>query len=416
MQKKHRITFIPGQMIELYEKKGYTNNALIFPGSKGACTMPENRHLRFLLILFYFILGILGTYFIVQYLLKWLLPFVIAFAFAGILKKPTAFITRKLHLSRSLTSILLVIFVYGIVGTGVGLFISFLIGQFRAFSADLPNYLSALPEVLTALWEDLTALVQRLPESISEPILNSMESLITEAPLTTVNFGSLFGTVKTVAFSIPTILIFTIAMIISTFYVLKDFDRIMAFIAAQIPKRIRESTTRLKNHMVTTLGRWFRAMGIIILVTFTELTVGFLIIGLDYAVLLAVLVALIDALPVFGTGTVLIPWAIYLLLTGEISRGLYLAALYGIITIIRNIIEPRILGDHIGLNPLVMLICFYLGYMTLGLIGMFVLPVLLVCLDKLQEWGYIHLWHTPEPLPEEVVPVKKKRRSSEKKQ
>ncbi len=183
----------------------------------------------------------------------------------------------------------------------------------------------------------------------------------------------------------------------------------MAFIAAQIPGRVVESVTRLKNHMVTTLGRWFRAMGIIILITFTELTIGFLIIDLDYAVLVAALVALIDALPVFGTGTVLIPWAIYLLLMGEISRGLYIALLYGIITVIRNIIEPRILGDHIGLNPLVMLICFYLGYMTLGLIGMFVLPVTLVCLDKLQEWGYIRLWRTPEPLPVESIPQKKRR-------
>ncbi len=160
--------------------------------------------------------------------------------------------------------------------------------------------------------------------------------------------------------------------------------------------------------MVTTLGRWFRAMGIIILITFAELTVGFhhrprlrrpdrgacgahrRAAGLRHR-----------HRPH--------PWAVYLLLTGSYSRALYLLLLYGIITVIRNIIEPRILGDHIGLNPLVMLICFYLGFITLGLVGMFVLPVLLVCLDKLQEWGYIRLWREPEPLPAEDVPGKKRR-------
>lgn len=371
--------------------------------------MPENRHLRFLLILLYLVLGVLGAYLLFKYVLKWLLPFVIAFIVAALLKRPTLFLAKKLHLSRGFVSVFMVIFVYGVVGTGIGLLISFTIGQLRAFAADLPNYLSALPDVLNGLWTDFVELVQKLPETVSGPILSFIESAITDFSAPAMNVGSVFGTVKNVAFSIPTILIFTIAMLVSTFYLLKDFDRIMAFLAAQIPDRVVESVTRLKKHMVTTLGRWFRAMGIIILITFAELTVGFLIIDLDYAVLIAALVALIDALPVFGTGTVLIPWAVYLLLTGSYSRALYLLLLYGIITVIRNIIEPRILGDHIGLNPLVMLICFYLGFITLGLVGMFVLPVLLVCLDKLQEWGYIRLWREPEPLPAEDVPGIKRR-------
>ena len=369
--------------------------------------MPENRHLRFLLILLYVILGVAAAYLIIKYVLKWLLPFVIAWIIAALLKRPTTYLTKKLHLSRGLVSIFMVIFVYGVVGTGLGILISFLIGQLRSFAADLPNYLSSLPQVLNQLWADLISLVQKLPAVVSEPILNFIDSLVSGVSAPSMSVGSVFGTVKSVAFSIPAILIFTIAMVLSTFYLLKDFDRVMAFLAAQIPDRILESASRLKDHMLTTLGRWFRAMGIIILITFTELTIGFLILDFDYAVLLAALVALIDALPVFGTGTVLIPWAIYLLLTGEISRGLYMLLLYGIITVIRNIIEPRILGDHIGLNPLVMLICFYLGYVTLGLIGMFVLPVTLVCLDKLQEWGYIHLWRVPDPVPEEEPPTKK---------
>ena len=83
--------------------------------------MPENRHLRFLLILLYLVLGVLGAYLVFKYVLKWLLPFVIAFLIAALLKRPTAFLTKKLHLSRGFVSVLMVIFVYGVVGTGIGL-------------------------------------------------------------------------------------------------------------------------------------------------------------------------------------------------------------------------------------------------------------------------------------------------------
>lgn len=97
--------------------------------------MPENRHLRFLLVLLYIILGVLGAYIIFKYILKWLLPFVIAFIIAALLKRPVTFLTKKLRLSRGIVSLFMVIFVYGVVGTGLGLFISFIIGQLRAFAA-----------------------------------------------------------------------------------------------------------------------------------------------------------------------------------------------------------------------------------------------------------------------------------------
>lgn len=168
--------------------------------------MPENRHLRFLLVLLYIILGVLGAYIIFKYILKWLLPFVIAFIIAALLKRPVTFLTKKLRLSRGIVSLFMVIFVYGVVGTGLGLFISFIIGQLRAFAADLPNYLSALPEVLNHLWADLIVLVQKLPEAVSGPILNFIESLVSGVSTPSMSVGSVFGTVKTVAFSIPAII------------------------------------------------------------------------------------------------------------------------------------------------------------------------------------------------------------------
>jgi sporulation integral membrane protein YtvI len=360
--------------------------------------MPENRHLRRLVIILYIALGVLAAYLVVKYVLKWLLPFIIAFVVALILRRPTAFITKKLRLPRNFVSIAMVVLFYGVVGTGVGLLISYIISQIRAFASDMPGYLSSLPEVLDGFHANLQGIASRLPSAIGQPVLEFLNNIFSGSfSLPSMNVGSVFGTVKNVAFSIPAIIIFTVAMLVSTYYVLSDFARVTGFIAMQIPERARESLSRLKTHMFTTLGRWFRAMGIVICITFTELLIGFIILDLDYAALIAGLVAIIDALPVFGTGTVLIPWAIYLVLIGDFTRGLFIAGMYIVITIVRNIVEPRILGDHIGLNPLVMLICFYLGFVTLGIVGMFVLPITIISLDKLQEWGYIKLWKTASP-------------------
>ena len=163
------------------------------------------------------------------------------------------------------------------------------------------------------------------------------------------------------------------------------------------------------------------------LITFVELLVGFLLMRLDYAAVLAVAVAILDALPVFGVGTILIPWSLYSLLTGAYMRALYLALLYVVIVIVRNALEPKILGARIGLNPLLMLMCLYLGYVTLGLLGMFVLPICLIALERLQAWGYIHIYNLPEsmrrqaqediPDPVETIrkTIKQKKQSHQKK-
>ncbi|MBE6936318.1 MAG: sporulation integral membrane protein YtvI [Ruminococcaceae bacterium] len=364
--------------------------------------MPENRHLRFLLTLLYIILGVLGAYLTVRYLLRWLLPFAIAFLAASILRKPVMLLTKKLHLSKTFVSIIMVLFLYGVIGSAVVLLLIFLVDQLREFAADLPGYLSAVPAVLDQLWQNVLSILNRLPAALRNPVVKFVEGMASgnSLPSMDVDVGSVFGTVKSVAVSIPTILIFTIAMIVSTFYLVNDYDRIVHFLASQLPERIRESGTRLKNHMVTTLGRWLRGMCVIILITFFELSIAFLLMRLDHAIVLAGLVAIIDALPVFGTGTVLIPWTVFALLTGNFSRAIFVILTYLIITAIRNIIEPRILGDHIGLNPLVMLVCFYVGFVTMGILGMFLLPVTMIALEKLQEWGYIHLWKNPAPKPE----------------
>ncbi|HEX3026964.1 MAG TPA: AI-2E family transporter, partial [Clostridia bacterium] len=105
-----------------------------------------------------------------------------------------------------------------------------------------------------------------------------------------------------------------------------------------------------------------------------------------------VFIALVDILPVLGTGTVMIPWAIIEMITGDVTMGLSIGVLYGVITLIRNIIEPKLVGYHIGLHPLVTLMAMFIGLSVMGVPGMFLFPITLIILKHMQDTGKIRIW------------------------
>ena len=358
--------------------------------------MPENRHLRFVLILFYIALGAAGACLFFGYLFKWLLPFLIALITAAALQRPTAFLTGRLRFTRSFAALLLVLLVYGLTGVILALLVSLAMSSMQTLLARLPVLLPAILDALQGLRAKCIALLQHLPAAVSGPLLHLAESAFSGLSTPSIQPEAMLETMRSAAISVPAVVVFLVTLTISTYYFTRDFPRIRAFLAIQLPPRAAEGLRRLTAYLRQTLKRWFRAAGILMLLTFLELTAGFFLLGVPRPVSTAAQVTLIDALPIFGTGTILIPWALYLLLMGERFRALTMGLLYGVVTLVRNIMEPRILGRHIGLDPLLLLICFYLGYRLLGPIGIIVFPAALICLEKLQSWGYIRLWREPE--------------------
>ena len=134
----------------------------------------------------------------------------------------------------------------------------------------------------------------------------------------------------------------------------------------------------------------------IMFITFIELAIGLTVLRVNNSVLLAVLISLIDILPVLGTGTVLIPWSLISLIMGDTFLGIGLIILYMIILIVRNIIEPKFIGKRIGLKPLVTLISMYLGLQLAGVVGMFIFPLAMAFLKNLHDTGVVKIWETEE--------------------
>lgn len=330
-------------------------------------------------------------YFFMKYIALWTLPFIIGLVVAIMLQKPVAFLTEKTKLPRTLWSIVLVLAVmfviFGIIAViiwqicreaeGFASWLTGLIPDMRQTFTDLTNWFASFSQNMpsgtnTALQDAPATVVESLMSGLADFVANFAEKIITQ--------GS--GLLITVIFSV-----------VASCYITKDYHKITNFILKQLSDKKKRIVINTKQLFVTNILKMLRGYIIIMFITFLELFAGLAILKVNYAPLLAGIIAVLDILPVIGTGAVLIPWGIISLLMGKTVLGIGLLAMYLIILIIRNIIEPRIIGQQVGLPPIVTLIAMYVGLKTFGVIGMMLFPVVTIILVKLQELGIVKIWN-----------------------
>ena len=203
--------------------------------------------------------------------------------------------------------------------------------------------------------------------------------------------------------SVPSSFLNVIFMIIATYFISLDFGLLRWAVARRIREEDYRKFTASLEYFKTTMGRLLRSYLLIMGITFAEQAIGLTILGVEYSLLIAMAIAVFDILPVVGSGTIMLPWAVFSLVTGDMKRGVGLLILYVIITIIRQIIEPRIVGDHVGLHPLLTLMCMFVGLRIFGGVGLLGLPILCAVLVGLDRDGVITLFPQRDlPLPEEA--------------
>ena len=162
--------------------------------------------------------------------------------------------------------------------------------------------------------------------------------------------------------AIPRVLIFILITVIAAIYFSLDLENINAFVKKRVPKKIASRLVGFKNKFLKSILKYLRSYLIIVLVTFIIMLFGFLVLGVRYAVLFAFIVALLDALPLIGVGTILVPWSIYQMIFGNIRLGIALMVLFVVHEVIRQFIEPKILGKNLGIHPIISLLLLYSGY------------------------------------------------------
>jgi len=336
--------------------------------------LPENKHLRFFVILLYCVLGAVAIWLLFRYALRLLAPFIIALLVAKLIEKPVALFTKKLHIPRPLSSGIWTIIAFGGVGSLLYLLASKLVREAYAFFKSLPD-----PEIIVNNFtSSLSNLFSFLPDGIGTRLTQSVNNLFSgDFSLPSGLLSSVGSVTASAAGSVPTILLTTIIILAATYFFSADYHNLRASISKMMPKKWHSVYDNMKSHSLKTLGKYIRALGILMCITFVELSIGFSILGYDYALVIAFFTALIDALPVFGVGGLLIPLALYNLITGNFFLAAGLAILYAIIVVVRNILEPKIVGVQIGLHPIVTLLSVYVGLRVFGLWGIFT-PILVV--------------------------------------
>ena len=321
----------------------------------------------------------------VRYLLRWLLPFLLALALAAAVEPVIAWCRRRMGLKRGFTAAVVTIAVTGAILALAAVIVWQLIRQAAELLGQLPGLLAGLP----GMTEDLR---QRL-EDFCAACPQGLRSWLEEVPalLGTLAAGVAQRASGACITALPGVFLFCGTTALAVFFTAGSYPRVMAFFRRQLGHRL-DRARGVKANLLSTLGKWCRAQAILLGVTFCELLAGFLLMGQRYALLLAAVTALVDALPVFGTGTVLLPWAAVCLLAGQAPRAVALAALYAVISAVRSLLEPKVMAAQAGLPPLASLAAMYAGFRALGVAGMILLPMALLFVKQLHDEGYVGLW------------------------
>ena len=356
------------------------------------------RQRKFIINFLYFAI-ILGVVFLfVRFLLPLLAPFVLGLLIAYALQKPTCFLTRKTRAPRKLMAALMVLVFYGTVGVLVAL------ASIKTFSwatqmvVELPSLVRIYVQpVLTQLFQELEQAVMKMDPTLLETVnymSNQLLSMLGDL-MSSLSMWSMQA-ISSFASSLPMLFLKLLLMVISTFFIAMDFDKLTAFCMRQLDEKGKEIFLQVKKYMVGTLFVCIRSYGLIMSITFCELLLGFTIIGVEPAVILALCIAIFDILPVLGTGGIMIPWAVITALLGDYSLALKLFVLYLVITIIRNIIEPKIVGSQLGLHPVVTLASMFAGVQLAGVVGLFGFPIGLSLMKHLNDTGTSEIFKRPD--------------------
>ena len=331
---------------------------------------------------------------IAKYLIPLLLPFVLALVVAGLLQKPIRFLDRKLPIKKRLCGLICAILFFVVLFTALYLGGGGIISGIERIMIDLPKFFTNTVEPMVMnIFNTLESMEVWGNMNLTD-LLADMEAQIMDAlaGLATSISGKAVSLVSGLAVSLPGLFIKLVLFIIGTVFISMDYDVLLGWCLDQMSDRTRNMFFEVKAYIVGTLFVVIRSYILIMSITFIELSIALTIIGVNNSILIALCIAIFDILPVLGTGGVMIPWTVITLVLGNFKLAAGLAITYVIVTIIRNIIEPKIVGGQLGLHPIVTLSSMFAGVQMLGAVGLFGFPIGLSLLCHLNDKGVISIF------------------------
>ena len=362
-------------------------------------------------------------YLCIKYALGVIWPFVVSLFFAMLLQRPVNAMTRKTPLKRGMSSVIMVLLIVVLAGSIVGFIVVRIAVELGDFFRYLLMKIEDAPSFASQIMQWIRNAVAFLPDALEQTVIASVERFVNrlfglETELNTAvdsgfdfsvlssPLGAVWGTAK----QIPMFAAGLLICIVSCCFMTADYHNLRDGILRQFKPASQAAVVRAKQVTFSTIGKMGKSYSIIIGITFLEMVIGLSVLKLcrlytgGYIFAIALVTAVVDIMPVLGTGTILIPWAVISFCTGKFGLGVGLLVLYAIIGIIRQIVEPKLVSAQLGLPPYLTLAAMYIGTQLFGFLGLFLLPLLLTLLKVLNDEGILHIL---KPAPAKVAAADK---------
>lgn len=340
-------------------------------------------------------------YVFMKYCLGVLSPFIIAFVLAYALQRPIKWLQKKMHLkSHGIISFIMVLLVVCVVVAALAIAVLLVINELKDFAGYLTAQFSSFDEVTTTLENYLMKIIVRLPSGIrgtaGDYVTNAFDSLVageSELDLSMLS-GPLSGAWNVVK-SLPSAVLACVVAVVSCFFMTSDYDKVKELFLGFFSENKRKNIIKTKRTATKAIAKLLKAYVTIMAITFAEMFLGLFllkIIGVydgSYITIISFVTCIIDIVPVLGTGTVLLPWAVYNLLFGNFGMGIGLLVLYAVITVIRQIVEPKLVANQAGLPAIVTIMAMFLGVRLFGAFGIILLPFTVIIIKLLYDEGVI---------------------------
>lgn len=369
---------------------------------------------RFLTNIAFWTVIIAIVFFVFKYFIKLIMPFFIALIFAALSRPLTGLLSRdtktvkdengemhevkRFHLNRSVAAVLSVVLLFILI-IGIVTLICFRVVNTGAdVVRQLPTFYSETvqPGIELGLLK-LEQWAESMDDTLLEAVWGAVPNVLSTLGAKVTDFSAkMLVWISSLAGSVPTMLLNSLICLIATVFIAIDFDGISAFLNRNIPEKPLRMAIEIKDSFISMVWEFVRSYFYIFLITAAEISVGLFIIGQKKALLIGILIAVFDAFPIVGSGMILLPWAIWMLFAGNIGKGIGLFILYLVVVIARQIIEPKLVGKHVGLRPIVTLVCMFVGTKLFGVLGLFGLPITAAIVTDMNNEGLINLFKTAE--------------------
>ncbi len=315
----------------------------------------------------------------IKHLLPIFLPFLIAWATALAIRAPAKKVAALTKIPERITRLLLSFAVTVLLFGVISLVLWQLVGAIWGFLSDIGRGEGLYDILIQITNPSLTIFGDAIPPELSERISEAVRSLLSSA------LSSLASAVTSWVSVLPRAFIFLLVTLIALVYFNLDLERINAAVRAVLPQKVGIWLSKIRHQIFEVGLKYVKSYLLIMLITFVVMLFGFFILRVPRAPLIAVIVAVLDVLPIIGVGTVLVPWSVFEIATGNAAMGVGLIVLFLANEVIRQFAEPKIVGKNLNVHPLLTLVLLYFGYSLFGISGLVLIPIIIAVLGLVKK-------------------------------